>query len=644
MSESAKKPGFATRGPAPIKGKRRGVSVRLLLMGSSFVIIFLLLAGTVLNYIFVFRLAQASKAVGEEMERANAALEVGRATSDLFLVLAQEASSQDAVDFAQSVRKAEQSLIEVEKRLTESAASLPVDDPVRINLDRLATRTADIHTLIDRVIVRVDAGEWWYVEQLVRIIVYRHRISVIELVEQMGNSTSERRRDAESDVDAARLMLQVVPIVVGLLVVGVVVGTAFVTHRSISKPVERLTDAATRLASGRLEERVPIERIDEFRRLAVAFNEMTDQLEASYTQLEQRVAERTRGLQAAAAVGRATTSMLDPDQLLRRVVNLARERFDLYYVGLFLLESDSGRTFAVLRAGTGEAGRQMMAQGHRLEVGGDSMIGQCTSMNEARVALDVGEEAVRFDNPLLPQTRSELALPLVARGRVIGAMTVQSVKESAFDEEYIAVLQTMADQVAVAINNAHLFAEARAALEEMAATQRRYLGQAWAEYTQTAEEIAYETMRPGDAPLGDAILPEIQQVVERRSTVALQNASHTLAPLHSALISPIALRGEIIGALGVHADKEDRQWSDDDVAIIEAVVERMALAAENIRLLEDTQRRAVRERLTSEVTARMRETLDVDTVLQTAIREIGEVLDIARIKVRMGTGKPPMPE
>jgi GAF domain-containing protein len=138
-------------------------------------------------------------------------------------------------------------------------------------------------------------------------------------------------------------------------------------------------------------------------------------------------------------------------------VNLIRDRFDFYYVGLFLLD-ETGR-WAVLWAGTGQPGRQMLKQGHKLEVGGTSMVGWCTANAQARIALDVGEETVRFDNPLLPETRSEMALPLISRGRVIGALTVQSTEAQAFSEEDIAVLQTMADQIANAIENARLFEE-----------------------------------------------------------------------------------------------------------------------------------------------------------------------------------------
>ncbi len=164
---------------------------------------------------------------------------------------------------------------------------------------------------------------------------------------------------------------------------------------------------------------------------------------------------RTVQLHTAAEVSRAASSILKVDELLSTTVDLIRDGFDLYYVGLFLV--DESRRNAVLRAGTGEAGRIMLARGHQLAVGGASMIGWCVENQEARIALDVGEEAVRFDNPVLPETHSELALPLVSRGQTLGAMTVQSAQASAFSQADVAVLQTMADQIAIAISNAQLF-------------------------------------------------------------------------------------------------------------------------------------------------------------------------------------------
>jgi GAF domain-containing protein len=311
-------------------------------------------------------------------------------------------------------------------------------------------------------------------------------------------------------------------------------------------------------------------------------------------------------------------------------------------VGLFLLDEE--RKFAVLRAGTGEAGQQMLAQGHRLEVGGASMIGQCVARSEARIALDVGEEAARFDNPFLPETRSEMALPLRSRGRVIGAMTVQSVQEAAFDEADVAVMQTMADQVAVAIDNAQLFADTQAALREMEATQRRYLGQAWAEYTRGGAVSGYEYSKGyGQAqaevvPLGDEALPEVQQAIMNLRPVVGNSDGDTGQARESSssvLVAPIVLRGQPIGALGFRQVEGDRQWNADDVALAETIAEELALALENTRLLEETQRRAARERLTGQVAARMREILDVDSVLKTAVREIGEALQLHDLSIQL---------
>jgi GAF domain-containing protein len=184
-------------------------------------------------------------------------------------------------------------------------------------------------------------------------------------------------------------------------------------------------------------------------------------------------------LRTAAEVSRAASGILDPYRLIREAVDLVRERFDLYYVGLFLVD-ESGE-WAVLRAGTGEAGRVQLEQGHKLQVGGDSMIGWCVANAQARIALDVAEETSRFINPLLPQTRSEMALPLISRGEVIGAVTIQSIKSAAFSQEDISVLQTMADQLANAIHNAQLFEQRSQRTDElhtlhiMAATVSRSL-------------------------------------------------------------------------------------------------------------------------------------------------------------------------
>jgi len=196
-------------------------------------------------------------------------------------------------------------------------------------------------------------------------------------------------------------------------------------------------------------------------RLLVIARDITDrkQAEAERDRLMAVLERRSTQLQTAAEVSRSTSTILDTEELMDRTVNLVRERFDFYYVGLFLV--DEASKYAVLRAGTGAAGRQMLEAGHKLEVGGDSMIGWCAAHGKARIALDVGQEATRFDNPLLPQTRSEMALPLMLHDQVIGALTVQSVEAAAFSQEDIIVLQAMAEQLAIAIENAGLYERIR---------------------------------------------------------------------------------------------------------------------------------------------------------------------------------------
>ncbi|MBN2391398.1 MAG: GAF domain-containing protein, partial [Anaerolineae bacterium] len=278
------------------------------------------------------------------------------------------------------------------------------------------------------------------------------------------------------------------------------------------------------------------------------------------------------------------------------------------------------------------AGRQMLAQGHKLEIGGNSMIGQCIANRQARIALDVGAEAVRFENPYLPDTRSELALPLVSRGAAIGALTIQSAEEAAFSEDDIAVLQTMADQVANTIENVRLFNRSQEALREMEAIQRRYQQRAWSEFAQVAPVTSYETRRPDRAPLSDEVLSEIQAALERSEPTVLRKPG-----TGAALVAPITQRGATIGALGVHLEDTQRELTEDELALVQAVAERVGLAAETLRLLDETQRSAAQERLVGEVTSRIRETLDLNAVLKTAVREMGLALDVDVVEVRLGT-------
>jgi DNA-binding LacI/PurR family transcriptional regulator/GAF domain-containing protein len=354
--------------------------------------------------------------------------------------------------------------------------------------------------------------------------------------------------------------------------------------------------------------------------------------------LVKRIEERTIRLQAAAEVSRASSSILNPDELTQQAVDLIRDRFGLYYTGLFLIDqsgewTDEAGRWVVLRAGTGEAGQKMMSQGHKLEVGGASMIGWCTVNKSARITLDTGKEAdesiQRFRNPLLPETRSEMALPLISRGQVLGALSIQSTQRNAFTEEDITILQSMADQLANAITNASLYEQTQNALREMETIYHRYLVRGWSEYSQTRKASGYRRSKEGVTPLGADLLPEVEHALLEPRPATIKTTDEA----QPTLVVPIKLRDYPIGAIGLKAKEEQRQWSEDEISLIEILSEQFALAAENIRLLEETQRRAEREHLVSEITTRLRTSNDPQTILQTAASELRRALNAKSARV-----------
>jgi GAF domain-containing protein len=412
------------------------------------------------------------------------------------------------------------------------------------------------------------------------------------------------------------------------------------------------------------------------------------QLDEQRELLEETVAKRTRDLEqraiqlaTAAEVGRAAASILELESLSHQVVDLVRDRFGLYYAGLFLLDDTGSR--AVLEAGSGEAGRIMKERGHSLEVGGLSMVGAACARRQARIALDVGEEPVRFDNPFLPETRSEMALPLVVGDRVLGALDAQSTEPAAFSEEDVTVLQLVADQVAVAVDNALKFSEEGEVLEATSplfrASRRLASAITTDDIVQAILDSVAETEADGCAVARMSISPdgEIEAARflgnwDRRGAsqfpvgvtfpasawpVALERIASfwTIEDLTQVdsewddmrqflarfggrgyVNIPLRAAGRMIGFVSIHR-YEAGPFSPVSIRLYETLVDQAAVALEGARLLEEAQRRATHEQTLSRVSARMRETLDTDTVLRTAVEEIAGALGLAALDLRLGT-------
>jgi GAF domain-containing protein/HAMP domain-containing protein len=429
---------------------------------------------------------------------------------------------------------------------------------------------------------------------------------------------------------------------IGLASAGVLAVGVYLLARQITRPILAIADVATQVASGDLTQMAPVLTEDEVGVLARAFNRMTGQLRELVTSLEQRVADRTRELerrathlQAAADVGHAAVSVHSLDELFPQVTHLISERFGFYHIGIFLLD-ESGE-YALLRAAEGAGGQQMLARGHKLKVGEQGIVGYVTATGKARIALDVGQDAVHFKNPFLPNTRSEMALPLIVGGRVLGALDVQSTEEVAFTQEDIAVLQVLADQVAIAIHNAQLFEELQASLMETSTLYQRYSQEAWSRMTTGNMPHGYEYDRVRVTPIEPRLPSEMVARLRAGRVVAVESERNADGASRSTLIAPIALRDQVIGAIGFEEGDPDHRWSPEEVALVEAVTSQVALALENARLFEEAQARAEREWLVGDITDKMQRANDMDSLVQYAIQNLQSAFGASYVVVHLGT-------
>jgi GAF domain-containing protein len=310
--------------------------------------------------------------------------------------------------------------------------------------------------------------------------------------------------------------------------------------------------------------------------------------------------ERTSHLQAINEVGRVAASILDPDELLSRVVNLITDEFGYYYSAIFLIDPE--HRFAELKDATGEAGKVLRQSKHRLDINDKSMVGRAIGTKQAQVAQDVGEKSIRFNNPLLPYTRSEIALPLLVGDQILGALDVQSTQEAAFGEQDIDTLQNMANQVAVALENARLFQEAQNSIQELRNIQKKYLRESWDVTSLSEGEIV---LAIGDEP--------------ESGTAKVTNF-------------PITLREEVIGQINITTTNE---LSQEEGNWIQAIITQAALALENARLLEDSQNIAMREKYVTEITNKIWSANTIDGIMQTSLRELGQVLDASEAIIKL---------
>ena len=383
---------------------------------------------------------------------------------------------------------------------------------------------------------------------------------------------------------------------------------------------------------------------DEYGVLGAAFNTMTDQMRSLINELEDRVRARTldmeqqnqilisraRQFQTVSEVARQIVSVQELESLLSSVTQLISQRFGFYHVGIFLL--DENKEYAVLRAANSEGGKRMLARNHMLRVGRVGIVGNVTGSGAARIATDVGEDATFFNNPDLPLTRSEMALPLKFGNEVIGALDIQSDVSSAFHPDDIELFNTLADQVAIAIYNNQLFAETARALSEAQTLHRQYLHEEWGREVATRKIHGFSYSRAG-VITQDTELPEWAPVLATGKPKIEVVPGANNAPNHASMMVPITVRGETLGIIHVQDIGQERFWSEDEITVVNNVASQVAVALENARLFETTVRRAEREKKVLEITALIRSTNQPERMMQIAVNELQQALQASKTQI-----------
>ncbi len=312
---------------------------------------------------------------------------------------------------------------------------------------------------------------------------------------------------------------------------------------------------------------------------------------------------RSQKLHGIAEVARTATSIRIFDQLLPAVTRAISEQLGYYHVGLFLLDEE--KQYAILRAANTPDGMRMLNRGYRVAVGGISPVGYIAQTGQPRVTRTIGEDSTFLNNLDLPESRSQIVLPLGVSDEIIGVLDIQSREVNALSEDDLSILSIMSDQITIAIKNALLYEKSQSALREANSASRQVSSQAWDEYGRTIRTKGYRY---------DGIKSEPLKDVKQAGREA------------DSLLVPVQLRDQTIGCLKLKAADPSRQWTDDELAMVKATADRVALALEGARLLDEAQKRAVREAFLSDVATKLSTSFQLDSILRDTVEELGHTL------------------
>jgi GAF domain-containing protein/HAMP domain-containing protein len=399
----------------------------------------------------------------------------------------------------------------------------------------------------------------------------------------------------------------VILVIAFVLLLAVVIAVALSIF--LVRPIAQLTQTAEEIGAGILTSRAAVNSTDEVGILAASFNNMTARLQETLGGLEQRVADRTRNLELAAEVGRAVSQVRALDIMLKDACELILKEFNLYYVQVYLADPSGSRL--KLEAGTGEVGAQLVERGHSLPLNIGSINGRAAVEKRSMVISDTAQSATFRKNPLLPETRGEMAVPLIIADKVVGVLDMQSSQPGALTDEVLPAFEALAGQLAVAVQNANLLAETEQARTQVEAQARRLVRAGWNEHLDAIHK------------------PEQLGFVFDHNTVApLAETNESQLPEDGKAISvPIAVTGESLGSLVVEIGEEGRLEQMNE--LVSVVARQVAQQIENLRLLES----AERYRYEAEQAARL-QTIEGwrDYLNSRSTQELGYLYDLQEVR------------
>ena len=412
--------------------------------------------------------------------------------------------------------------------------------------------------------------------------------------------------------------------------------------KNITNPLIKLTEAAEEILKGNLQSVSLVDTNDEVGMLSDTFNRMTGQLRDTLSNLERRIEQRTLDLEFSRrqtemraaqylAIGEIS-KLINSEQklgvLLPLIARLVSERFDCYHVGIFII--DSTRQYAVLQASNSVGGQAMLERGFKIKIGEGGIVGLVAQTGVPRISPNTGADAL---SPELPETRSEAAIPLRTRDSILGILDVQSDKPGFFTDEDINMFGILADQVAIAIDNTRLFEQTQQALFEARLVYQQSLQEGWKELTREENSIGYYQTLTGGRPLTKPVSAnEIDQAMFRGETLLFHADGKTNEPV---IVVPIKLREQIIGVMHIKAPLRERQWMQSEIDLAESVSERLSLALENARLIQETRRQVIKEQTIGEITGKISSSVDLYNVLATAVEQLGRTMPGSEVTIKL---------